>query len=148
MKTRSTLSVLFLAAMPLLAGAHDLTVKMLTKGPNGTQYVFDPMFVKAKVGDTVNFEPVDKNGHTSISILVPPGAKPWKADPNADIKVKLDKPGVYLVECAVHKVMGMVAVLQVGKPVNLADAKAKATQESAGMALNKDRFEKLLAMVK
>jgi len=145
---RFTLLVLFMTGLPVLAGSHELTVKMLTNGPNGLQYVFDPMFIKANVGDTISFEPVDKNGHTSISVLVPPGATPWKAAPNADIKVKLAKPGVYLVECDVHKVMGMVAVVQVGKAVNLADAKTKAAEESAHMATNKDRFEKLLAMVK
>jgi len=44
--------------------------------------------------------------------------------------------------------MGMVAVLQAGKPVNLAEAKKKATEEEAKMLANKDRYDKLLAMVK
>lgn len=148
MKTRTLLLPLLLAVSTTPSHAANVTVKMLTKGPEGSQYVFDPMYVKVKVGDTVTFQPVDKNGHTSVSVLVPGGAPAWRAAPNAEIKVKIEKEGVYLVECDVHKVMGMVAVLQAGKAVNLADAKTKAAQESSHMAMNKDRFGKLLAMVK
>ncbi|HXW63466.1 MAG TPA: plastocyanin/azurin family copper-binding protein [Burkholderiaceae bacterium] len=131
-----------------VAVAKEYKVKMLTDGPNGTKLVFDPMFVKVNVGDTVTFEPLQKAGHTSISLLVPEGAKPWKAPADTQISVKIEKPGVYLVECDLHKNMGMVAVLQAGKPVNLAQAKKKATEEEAKMLANKDRYDKLLAMVK
>jgi len=131
-----------------VATAKDYKVKMLTNGPNGTMLVFDPMFLKVNVGDTVTFEPLQKAGHTSISLLVPEGAKPWKAAADTEISVKIEKPGVYLVECDLHKNMGMVAVLQAGKPVNLVEAKKKATEEEAKMLSNKDRFDKLLAEVK
>jgi len=131
-----------------VATAKDYKVKMLTNGPNGTMLVFDPMFLKVNVGDTVTFEPLQKAGHTSISLLVPEGAKPWKAAADTEISVKIEKPGVYLVECDLHKNMGMVAVLQAGKPVNLAEAKKKAAEEEAKMLANKDRFDKLLAEVK
>lgn len=140
--------VCLLLGLPSGVLAAGLTIKMLTDGPNGTKLVFDPMFLKVKVGDTVTFEPMDKAGHTSISVFVPAGATPWKAAPNAQIKVKIDKPGVYLVECDLHKSMGMVAVLQAGKPTNLDDAKKKAKEEESHMLANKDRFDKLLAMVK
>ena len=131
-----------------VAAANEVKVKMLTNGPNGSMLVFDPMFVKVNVGDTVTFEPLQKAGHTSISVLVPEGAKPWKAAPDVEVKVKIEKPGVYLVECDLHKNMGMVAVVQAGKPVNLAEAKKKAAEEESKMLSNKDRFDKLLAMVK
>jgi len=137
-----------LVGWSVVVTAAEVTVKMLTNGPNGTMLVFDPMFVKVNVGDTVTFLPLQKAGHTSISALVPEGAKPWKAAPDTEVNVKIDKPGVYLVECDLHKAMGMVAVVQAGKPVNLADAKKKAAEESAKMLSNKDRFDKLLAMVK
>jgi pseudoazurin len=137
-----------LMGLSSVAAAKDFNIKMMTNGPNGTMLVFDPMFLKVNVGDTVTFEPLQKAGHTSISLLVPDGATPWKAMPDTQIKVKIDKPGVYLVECDLHKAMGMVAVLQAGKPVNLAEAKKKATEEEAKMLSNKDRFDKLLAMVK
>jgi pseudoazurin len=140
-------TVVLLGLSSAAAGA-DVTIKMLTNGPGGEMLVFDPMFAKVKVGDTVVFEPLQKAGHTSISALVPEGATPWKAAQDSQIKVKIEKPGVYLVECDLHKNMGMVAVLQAGKPVNLAEAKKKAAEESAKMLKNKDRFDKLLAMVK
>jgi pseudoazurin len=137
-----------LAVMSAAAAAKDIQVKMMTNGPNGQMLVFDPDFIKAKVGDTVTFLPMQKAGHTSISLLVPDGAKPWRAAPDTQISVKIEKQGVYLVQCDVHKSLGMVAVIQAGKAVNLAEAK-KAAADFAGKQLqNKDRFEKLLAQVK
>jgi pseudoazurin len=148
MKMRKLALACVLLGSASIADAADVTIKMLTNGPGGELLVFDPMFAKVKVGDTVVFEPLQKAGHTSISALVPEGATPWKAAQDAQIRVKIDKPGIYLVECDLHKSMGMVAVLQAGKPVNLTEAKKKAAEESAKMLKNKDRFEKLLAMVK
>jgi len=148
MKIRKIALLSVLMGLGCVAAAKDYTVKMLTDGPNGTKLVFDPMFLKVNVGDTVTFEPLQKAGHTSISLLVPEGAKPWKAPADTQVSVKIDKPGVYLVECDLHKNMGMVAVLQAGKPVNLAEAKKRATEEEAKMLANKDRYDKLLALVK
>ncbi len=137
-----------LATITAAAVAKDVQVKMLTNGPNGQMLVFDPDFIKANVGDTVTFLPLQKAGHTSISLLVPEGAKTWKALPDTQITVKIEKQGVYLVQCDVHKTLGMVAVIQAGKPVNLAEAKKAAADFSAKMLQHKDRFDKLLAQVK
>jgi pseudoazurin len=137
-----------LATITAAVAAKDVQVKMLTNGPNGQMLVFDPDFIKANVGDTVTFLPLQKAGHTSISLLVPEGAKTWKAIPDTQITVKIEKQGVYLVQCDVHKTLGMVAVIQAGKPVNLAEAKKAAADFSAKMLQNKDRFDKLLAQVK
>ncbi len=148
MKIQKLVLPLCLFGLTQIAAAAEITVKMLTSGPDKTTLVFDPMYVKAAVGDTVTFQPMDKMGHTSMSVFTPDGVTPWKAAANAEVKVTLSKEGVYLVACEVHKMMGMVAVLQAGKPVNLAEARKKAAEESAKMATNKDRFTKLLAMVK
>jgi len=137
-----------LAVMSAAVAAKDIQVRMLTNGPNGQMLVFDPDFIKVNVGDTVTFLPMQKAGHTSISLLVPEGAKPWKAAPDTQISVKIEKQGVYLVQCDVHKSLGMVAVIQAGKPVNLAEAKKAAADFSGKMLQNKDRFDKLLAQVK
>jgi pseudoazurin len=146
--TQRILLLCLLAVMSAAVAAKDIQVRMLTNGPNGQMLVFDPDFIKAKIGDTVTFLPMQKAGHTSISLLVPDGAKPWKAAPDTQISIKIEKQGVYLVQCDVHKSLGMVAVIQAGKPVNLAEAK-KAAAEFAGKQLqNKDRFDKLLAQVK
>lgn len=143
--TASLLAAGFALAGPAFAAEH--TVKMLNTGPEGPM-VFEPAFIKAAVGDTVVFTPTEKGAHNSASLLLPAGAKPWKGTPDAEVRVKLEKEGVYLYACEPHKIMGMVGVLQVGKPVNLAEAKALATKEQATFAMGKDRFDKALKQVK
>lgn len=138
---------LLLLAIASSAQAADHTVKMLSSGKDGAM-VFEPAFVKVAVGDTVVFTPTEKAAHNSASLLVPPGANGWKSDPDKEFKVKLEKEGVYLYACQPHKMMGMVGVIQAGKPVNLADAKATAAKEQAAFAMGKDRFDKALAQVK
>jgi pseudoazurin len=149
MNTKNRLAAaLCMLVLPLAASAADIHVKMLTKGSDGQALVFEPSYVKVKVGDTVVYTPAEKAGHTSISLLVPPGAKTWKAKPDTEIRVKIEKQGIYLVECDVHKTLGMVSVVQAGKAVNLEEAKKVAAEESAKMAVGKDRYAKALAQVK
>ncbi len=143
----AALAALALAAAAPAARAAEHVVKMLNAGKDGSM-VFEPAFVKAAVGDTVVFQPTEKAAHNSASLLLPAGAKPWKGAPDTEVKVTLDKEGVYLYVCEPHKVMGMVGVIQAGKPVNLADAKAAAAKEQASFAMGKDRFDKALAQVK
>jgi hypothetical protein len=50
--------------------------------------------------------------------------------------------------CDPHKVMGMAGVIQVGKPVNLTDAKAQADTLSKSFVMNKDRLSGYMAQVK
>ncbi|MBW8066625.1 MAG: pseudoazurin [Ferrovum sp.] len=148
MKKITIALAVWLTCIGMSAWSADHEVKMMTQGSDGQTLVFEPSFIKVAVGDTVTFKPMQKAGHTSYSIFEPEGAKPWKAQPDSEITVKLDKEGVYLVECFVHKTLGMVAVIQAGKPVNLEAAKQKAAEESAKMAVGKDRFAKELALVK
>lgn len=135
-----------LAAAPAAMAAEHV-VKMLNSGKDGAM-VFEPAFVKAAVGDTIVFTPTDKAAHNSASLLLPAGAKPWKGAADTETKVKLEKEGVYLYACEPHKMMGMVGAIQVGKPVNLAEAKAAAAKEQAAFAMGKDRFDRALALVK
>ncbi|MFT3665904.1 pseudoazurin [Piscinibacter sp.] len=146
-KPTLALAAFTLAIAATSAGAADHVVKMLNAGKDGSM-VFEPAFVKAEVGDTVVFAPTEKAAHNSASLLLPAGAKPWKGAPDAEVKVKLEKEGVYLYVCEPHKMMGMVGVIQAGKPANLADAKAAAAKEQAGFVMGKDRFDKALAQVK
>jgi pseudoazurin len=106
------------------ANAADIEVKMLNKGEKGMM-VFQPDFVKAAPGDTIHFVPVDK-GHNAESIkgMVPEGAEPFKGKISQELTVTLDKEGVYGVKCMPHYGMGMVALIEVGNPVNLDEAKA------------------------
>ena len=115
---------------------------MLDKGEKGVM-VFQPDFVQAAPGDTVTFVPTDK-GHDAESIwgMIPEGAKTFRGKSSEQITVTLDKEGVYGVKCAPHYGMGMVALIVVGKPVNLVHA---ATVKQSGKA--KKVFESLLAQV-
>lgn len=143
----NTLAVAVFAMSAVPAMAADVVVKMLNNGKEGAM-VFEPSYVKAAVGDTIVFQSAEKGAHQSVSMLVPAGAKTWSSPIDQDFKVKVEKEGVYLYSCLPHKAMGMVGVIQVGKPVNLAEAKALATKEQAGFAMNKTRFDAAMAKVK
>jgi pseudoazurin len=106
------------------AGAAEHEIRMLNKGEKGVM-VFEPALVRAAPGDTVRFVVVDK-GHNAESVkgMLPEGAEPFKGKVNEEIVVTLDKEGVYGVKCQPHYGMGMVALIEVGTPVNLEEAKA------------------------
>jgi pseudoazurin len=148
MKIQSVVAALLLMWVSAFVWAQDHEVKLYTTGTDGKSFVFEPMYLKVKVGDIVTYTPVQKAGHTSISVFYPKGAKPWKATPDVPITVKIDREGVYLVECDIHKTLGMVSVVQAGRPLNLAEAKLKAEEESAKMSIGKERFAQALSMVK
>jgi len=142
---RYAIAVAVPLAVSMLAGAAqaaDHQIQMLDKGEKGVM-VFQPDFVQAAPGDTVTFVPTDK-GHDAESIwgMIPEGAKTFRGKSSEQITVTLDKEGVYGVKCAPHYGMGMVALIVVGKPVNLAHA---ATVKQSGKA--KKVFESLLAQV-
>jgi pseudoazurin len=129
----------------LLAGAAqaaDHQVQMLNKGDKGAM-VFQPDFIVAAPGDTITFVPTDKSHDAeSIKGMLPDGAEPFKGKMNEQITVTFDKEGVYGVKCTPHYGMGMVALVVVGKPVNLDQAKAV---KQTGKA--KKVFEQLFAAV-
>ena len=87
--------------------------------------VFEPAFVKIAPGDTVKFVSTDK-GHNAESIngMLPEGATPFLGKNNEDITVKFEQEGVYGIKCLPHYGMGMVAMIVVGKPGNVDQAKA------------------------
>ena len=106
------------------AGAAEIEVKLLNKGEKGAM-VFEPDFVSVAPGDTIRFVPTDK-GHNAETIkgMTPEGAEPFKSKFNEEFTVTLDKEGIYGVKCAPHYGMGMVALIEVGEPVNLTEAQA------------------------
>lgn len=119
--TLAILAALSIAA-PVAAKTH--TVKMLNRGAAGMM-VFDSAVIRVSPGDTVTFLPNDL-GHNAESIpgMVPAGAAPFKGAMNKPLTVTFTQQGVYGYKCAPHVSMGMVGVIVVGRPANLAQAKA------------------------
>jgi len=145
LKTR-IIAALSLAVCATAANAADIQIRMLDSSPTEGLLAFEPGFLKANVNDTIVFNYVNV-GHNSRSLFVPAGAQPWKSPFDKEFRVKLEVEGVYLYGCDAHKGMGMVGVVQVGKAVNLEEARKKASEESATMLMNKDRFAKALDQV-
>jgi pseudoazurin len=119
--TLAAFAVLMSASMALAA---EVEVKMLNKGTEGMM-VFEPSLVKIEPGDTVKFVATDKSHNAeTIKGMLPADATSFAGKMNEDIVVTFDKPGVYGVKCMPHYAMGMVALVVVGKPDNLEQAKA------------------------
>lgn len=121
------LSMTTLAAALMLAGAAhaaDHQVQMLNKGEKGAM-VFQPDYIAAAPGDTITFIPTDKSHDAqSIKGMIPEGVEPFKGKINQEVTVTVDKEGIYGVKCTPHYGMGMVALIVVGEPTNLEEAKA------------------------
>ncbi len=142
MRAKFLFAALFLAANCAIVApsvAAEVEVKMLNKGAEGLM-VFEPSLVKIAPGDTVHFVPTDK-GHNVLSIdgMIPADAQPFQSKPGEEITVAFDKPGVYGYECKPHYGMGMVGLVVVGDPVNLAEAGAVKHKGKA-----QKKFEQLL----
>ena len=109
----------------MAGGAHatDHKIQMLNKGDKGAM-VFQPDYIQAAPGDTVTFLPTDKSHDAeSIKGMLPEGAEPFKGNISQPITVTVDAEGVYGVKCTPHYGMGMVALIVVGQPVNIEEAK-------------------------
>lgn len=123
---RRILAAAAIAALMAAGGAHaaEHEIRMLNKGEKGVM-VFEPGFVKAEIGDTVRFVPVDK-GHNAEGIkgMLPEGVKIFKGKINEELVLTLDAEGVYGIKCTPHYSMGMVMLVVAGAPVNLEEAKA------------------------
>jgi pseudoazurin len=123
---KRTIAMAALAAMMLAGGAQaaEPEVLMLNKGEKGAM-VFVPDMVKAAPGDTIRFVPTDKSHNAeAIKGMLPPGAEIFKSKINEDFSIKLTAEGIYGVKCTPHYGMGMVALILVGNPVNLEEARA------------------------
>ena len=144
---RKVLGLATAAVLAITAGnavAAEIEVKMLNKGAEGVM-VFEPALVKIAPGDTIRFVATDK-GHNAESIkgMLPADATPFVGKNGEDVAVTFDKAGVYGVKCLPHYGMGMVAMVVVGTPANIEQAKTvpqpgKAKQVMAGL------FERLAA---
>ena len=144
MKKFTTLVASMLLVTGVFAAEHQ--IKMVNSGKDGIM-AFEPGFIKVAKGDTVKFIKTDPS-HNSASFFTPKGAPAWMGKMDEEIVVKLDNEGVYMYQCDPHKSMAMVGVIQVGKPVNLDDAKKETANYSKTLVMNKDRLTKYLDQVK
>ena len=131
------------AITPNLAVAAEHVIEMLNKDDAGNKMVFKPAFLKVEPGDTVKFVPTDK-GHNAESVpkIWPEGVEQVKGKFGAEVVFKAEKDGLYVFKCLPHYGMGMVALIQVGKPVNLEQVKG-----FIATGLSKQRFEEEMKKV-
>ena len=114
--------------------------KMMTMATIAVLMSVAGMAVATEPGDTVKFVATDKGDNAeSIKGMFPADATPFLGKNNENVAVMFDKPGA---RCQPHYGVGMVALIVVGTPGSLAEAKAaplsgKAKQAFAAL------FEKL-----
>jgi iron complex outermembrane recepter protein len=91
---------------------------------NAARGEFEPGYLKIQPGDTVKFLLRGKSKTVrAASMLVPDGAFNWNSIPGKSFSVKLRREGSYVYQSDKHAAKGMVGVIQVGKPLNLEQAK-------------------------
>lgn len=140
MKTMVRAAVVLAFLAPATAQAAEIEVQMLNAGDKGPM-VFEPAFVEARPGDVIVFVPTDK-GHdvASIAGMLPEGVEPFKSPFNQEYRLEVTAEGLYGVKCTPHYGMGMVALIKVGEPANLAEAAAVTHPGKARIV-----FEELMA---
>jgi len=110
------------------ASAKDIVVHMKNQGAEGAM-VFEPSLVKAAPGDVIHFKPTDPSHNAeTMSTMLPAGAAPMKGKMSKEVVMTVSKPGLYGIKCMPHYSMGMVALVQVGKPTPADIAAAKAVK--------------------
>ena len=125
--------------------AEEHEIKMLNFSESGPM-VFEPGFLRVEPGDTVIFKPVDLAHNTeTVSTMIPEGGQEWLGKINEEVRVTLTTEGVYVYQCTPHLILGMVGVIQVGKPSNLEEV----IEASSNMmfAVNPERLSNYLAQV-
>jgi pseudoazurin len=120
------------------AAPTEHVVNMLNKGADGEAMVFEPAFVKAAIGDTVKFVPVDK-GHFAAALpgMWPEGVQPFKGKMNEEVIITVEKDAMYGIKCTPHYAMGMIAVIQVGTATVTDEMKAFKLPGKAGERMKK-----------
>jgi len=139
----TTLIIILIFLCNISASAKTIKVRMLNKGETGSM-IFEPSFISVEIGDTIIFQSTDK-GHNvqNIKGMLPEGVKSFKSKINDDYSFVPKKEGLYGLKCTPHYGMGMVALVQVGKPLNLQKTRSKRHPGKA-----KKRFADLFDKIK
>lgn len=132
------LAFLFLALSgSAFAANHE--IQMLNSNEHGSM-MFEPMVLKANVGDTVTFKAVNKS-HFVKSQAVPEGAEKFASEEDQEITITLNKEGLYVYTCPVHRSMNMNGIIQVGNDLSNRDKAEKAVLDLEKKAMsNKGRL--------
>lgn len=112
-------ALLAFCASATMARAEEHVVQMLNKSKVAPDevMVFEPDFIRAKVGDTIRFVPADRNHNAeAMTELWPEGAEPLKGKLSEEAVLTVTKEGVYGVKCLPHYGLGMVALIVAGAP--------------------------------
>ncbi|MFQ5544198.1 MAG: plastocyanin/azurin family copper-binding protein [Nitrospiria bacterium] len=145
---RVLLLSIFLVSTSVVAQAKNIKVAMLNTGTGGAQMVFEPDFIEAAVGDTIEFVVTDVL-HQPVSVSVPEGQKTWHTEPSQGVKVKVTKPGVIFFKCETHSILGMAGIIQVGGSKANLEAVEEATEEyTEALAMNQDRVTAFMGKIK
>ena len=140
---KSLFNLLLILSMFFVAEEHE--IKMLNFSESGPM-VFEPGFLRVEPGDTVIFKPVDLAHNTeTVSTMIPVGGQEWLGNINEEVRVTLTTEGVYVYQCTPHLILGLVGVIQVGKPSNLKEV----IEASSNMtfAVNPERLSNYLAQI-
>ncbi|MGL1956044.1 MAG: plastocyanin/azurin family copper-binding protein [Colwellia sp.] len=130
-----------------IATAKDHTVKLLTQGSNGKMMVFEPIFIKISVGDTVNFVPSDSS-HNAESFSVPSEKSSFKTPYGKATKITFNEEGVVLVKCLPHYALGMIGVIQIGDNIDSTKVTADWNKAKVAVAMNKEAVDEALKKIK
>jgi len=126
--------------------AKEHTVKLLTQGSNGKMMVFEPMFIKISVGDTINFVPADAS-HNAQSFSVPSEKSSFETPYGKPTKVTFTEKGALLVKCLPHFALGMIAVIQVGDNIDSSKVNADWRKARTSVVMNKEAIDKALSKI-
>jgi pseudoazurin len=118
-ETMKTLILATLVSLTAPAMAAESTIEMLNS-KNGENLVFSEKFTNIAKGDTVTFK-ASKPGHNAEFVPggFPQGAEELHGQVGKDVAYTFNVSGIYLVRCAPHYGMGMVAVVEVDAPSNI-----------------------------
>ena len=142
-------SIFLLALLTSFVAAENFDVKMVNADASGQVMVFDPPFIKARVGDTVTFLPTDMlHNSQSVPGMIPSSASSWNGAMNEKITIELNTEGVYVYQCTPHIALGMIGVIQVGEASNIDDIKNSASSLESMIVMNKERVQQYLSQVK
>lgn len=137
--------IVALLALSSSAWAANHEVKMLDNGKDGSM-VFEPGFVKAKVGDTVTFKPTHK-GHWVQSRALPSGVEKFLSKEDEEFTLTLTQEGLYVYVCPPHRMMNMAGIIQVGQAVNKDDAQKEVDKLEKRATENKGRLNEYMEQV-